>query len=169
LKLRVQAGEDAYILDVRSNASNGSCSYVLTGVEEQSGDASIAQVRPNCFSVIAGTRSFTVYLAPRGNELEIWVDRYRYLLSVSDARDFAAGARSGLAKGRAEVSTQMPGKVIRVLVKTGAEVKAGQGLIIVEAMKMQNELKAPRDGVVSRITAVEGATVGANQPLVIIE
>lgn len=175
MKLRVQLGEDAYVLDFRSNGSNSSYGYKLTRAESQSsdpsiqGDASLEQVRPNLYSVLAGTRSFAVYLAPRGNEIEVWVDHKRYLLAVSDARDFAASGRGAAAKGTSQVSTQMPGKVIRVLVEPGAKVKAGQGLIIVEAMKMQNELKAPRDGTVSRIAAIEGATVAANQPLVIIE
>ena len=63
----------------------------------------------------------------------------------------------------------MPGKVIRVLVARNDHVSAGQGLVVVEAMKMQNELKAPRDGRVTTITAVEGATVGAGVTLVVLE
>jgi biotin carboxyl carrier protein len=169
LKLRVQFDEDSYVLEFRSSGSNSPCAYTLTGAEAHSGEASVIQVRPDLYSVLAGTRSFAVYVAPRGSQLEVWVEHQRYLLALSDARDFAASGRGASAKGRSQISTQMPGKVIRILVETGAQVKAGQGLIIVEAMKMQNELKAPRDGTVSKIATVEGATVAANQPLVIIE
>ena len=63
----------------------------------------------------------------------------------------------------------MPGKIVEILVKEGEEVKAGQGLIIVEAMKMENELKAPKDGVVGSIKAAQGAAVDGGAVLCTIE
>jgi biotin carboxyl carrier protein len=63
----------------------------------------------------------------------------------------------------------MPGKIIKVLVTPGSAVTAGQGLLVVEAMKMQNEMKSPKDGVVARIQGYEGATVVAGETLVVIE
>jgi biotin carboxyl carrier protein len=67
------------------------------------------------------------------------------------------------------VRAQMPGKVIKVLVVSGATVEAGQGLVVVEAMKMQNEMKAPKSGRVARMHAREGATVTAGEPLAVVE
>jgi len=63
----------------------------------------------------------------------------------------------------------MPGRVIRVLVESGQEIGAGQGLIVVEAMKMQNEMKSPRAGRVVEVRAAAGATVSAGDVLVVIE
>ncbi|MBK9768393.1 MAG: hypothetical protein IPP63_16025 [Chloracidobacterium sp.] len=63
----------------------------------------------------------------------------------------------------------MPGKVVRILVEIGAEVKIGDGIIVVEAMKMQNELKAHRDGIIREIRAAEGENVNGGDVLVIIE
>ncbi|MBC7900992.1 MAG: biotin/lipoyl-binding protein [Saprospiraceae bacterium] len=63
----------------------------------------------------------------------------------------------------------MPGKVVRILVEKGAEVKKGEGVVVVEAMKMQNELKSPKDGIVKDIKIEEGATVSAGDILVWIE
>ncbi len=63
----------------------------------------------------------------------------------------------------------MPGKVIKMLVKHGAAVTVGQGVIIVEAMKMQNEMKSPKDGIVLKIHAAEGSTVAAGETLLVIE
>jgi biotin carboxyl carrier protein len=63
----------------------------------------------------------------------------------------------------------MPGKVIKLLAEKGAAVQAGQGLIVVEAMKMQNEMRSPRDGVVAKINVAEGATVVAGQALIVVE
>ncbi|MBK6587173.1 MAG: hypothetical protein IPG22_02470 [Acidobacteria bacterium] len=63
----------------------------------------------------------------------------------------------------------MPGKVVRVLVAQGDTVQKGDGVVVVEAMKMQNEMKSPKDGVIAAIKAAEGDTVGAGDVLVVIE
>lgn len=63
----------------------------------------------------------------------------------------------------------MPGKVVRVLVSTGVEVEAGTGVLVVEAMKMQNEIKSPKKGTVQRILVGEGSAVNAGDILAIVE
>jgi biotin carboxyl carrier protein len=63
----------------------------------------------------------------------------------------------------------MPGKVVRILVQQGGEVEAGQGIMVVEAMKMQNEIKSPKKGVVQKIAVVEGGSVTSGDTLAIIE
>ena len=73
------------------------------------------------------------------------------------------------ASGNAEIKTAMPGKVVRILVSTGDAVQKGDGVIVVEAMKMQNEMKSPKDGVISEIKVAEGDTVSAGDVLVVIE
>lgn len=72
-------------------------------------------------------------------------------------------------RGAAEIRTAMPGKVVRILLEPGAEVRKGDGVIVVEAMKMQNELKSPRDGKISSINTSNGATVGAGEVLATID
>jgi biotin carboxyl carrier protein len=73
------------------------------------------------------------------------------------------------AGGLAEIRTAMPGKVVRVIAAVGTEVGTGQGVIVVEAMKMQNELKSPKNGVVKEIRIAEGDTVGAGDVLATVE
>lgn len=73
------------------------------------------------------------------------------------------------ASGRVELKASMPGKVVRVLVEPGIQVKAGDGLVVVEAMKMQNEMKSPKDGTIVAIHTAAGATVNAGDVLVIVE
>jgi biotin carboxyl carrier protein len=63
----------------------------------------------------------------------------------------------------------MPGKIVRVLVPESAEVEAGQGVVVVEAMKMQNEIKSPKKGVVRKLVAMEGAAVNAGDVLAVVE
>jgi pyruvate carboxylase subunit B len=71
--------------------------------------------------------------------------------------------------GEGVVTAPMPGKIIRILVKEGEQVKTGQGLLILEAMKMENEIPAPKDGVVKRILVKEGDTVDTGQALIELE
>jgi biotin carboxyl carrier protein len=63
----------------------------------------------------------------------------------------------------------MPGKVVRIVAEVGQEVKIGDSIIVVEAMKMQNEMKSPKDGVVKEIRAENGATVNTGDVLAVIE
>jgi biotin carboxyl carrier protein len=82
-----------------------------------------------------------------------------------------AGAEAGREArvGPVSLRAPMPGRVVKVLVKVGDQVKVGQGVLVVEAMKMENELKAPRDGQVKEIAVAEGAAVEAGEALAKIE
>lgn len=91
-------------------------------------------------------------------------------VSVSDPRKLSGpGGPGAAADGIAEIRTQMPGKVVRVLVSPEDEVASGDGVIVVEAMKMQNEMKSPKDGIVREVRVAEGQTVNAGDILVVIE
>jgi biotin carboxyl carrier protein len=167
LKLRVSVDGEEYALELRAEANGWQ--YTVDGVSTSGGFTSIAEVMPGVFSVLLGTKSFTVHIASNGGELEVWSGSRRYRVSVTDTRDRSGAEGKPSAAGPVEVRTQMPGKVVRVLVEPGAAVQAGQGLLIVEAMKMQNEMKSPKDGVVARINAREGATVAAGETLIVVE
>jgi biotin carboxyl carrier protein len=80
-----------------------------------------------------------------------------------------SGNGDALADGIAEIRTAMPGKIVKVLVEIGDEVVAGDGVIIVEAMKMQNEMKAPKDGIIAEIRFSSGETVNAGDVLLVVE
>ncbi len=101
--------------------------------------------------------------------LEIASATQRHAISIADARDRSLGSKKPAATGPVELRAQMPGKVIKLLVEPGATVQAAQGVIVVEAMKMQNEMKSPKAGVVSRIRVQEGATVAAGETLMVVE
>lgn len=94
-----------------------------------------------------------------------------YVTTVIDPRRLGSvnGASVHAGGGAAKITSPMAGKVVRVLVEQGAQVKAGDGIVLVEAMKMQNELKTPRDGVVTEIRTVENAAVNTGDVLAIIE
>ena len=87
-------------------------------------------------------------------------------LAGSFGRQKTAGAAQGTGPQR--ITAPMPGKIVRVLVKPGDEVKARQGLVVVEAMKMENELRASGPGTVAEVRVSEGALVEANSVLMVI-
>jgi biotin carboxyl carrier protein len=105
-----------------------------------------------------------------GGALKVEVGGRAYGVALFDPRRLrAAGAGGAQNQGRAVVIASIPGKIVRVLVEEGAQVEAGDGLVVVEAMKMQNELKSPKAGTVIELRARAGATVNAGDLLVVVE
>lgn len=103
-------------------------------------------------------------------ELTITIDNVSVPLKLVDARrKLAAAAAPRTHAGPLAIKSPMPGKVVKVLVAPGDAVKAGQGVVVVEAMKMENELRAPRDGKVQAVSAREGQAVEAGQTLATLE
>jgi pyruvate carboxylase subunit B len=103
-------------------------------------------------------------------DLTITVDNRSVPLKLQTARAKVAGRAAPPPKaGPSAVQSPMPGKVVKVLVGVGDEVKSGQGVVVVEAMKMENELKSPKDGKVKAVAVKEGQAVEAGQSLVTLE
>ncbi len=131
--------------------------------------ASVLEVEPGIYSVLLGNRSFEARVERSAEGLAVHIRGRRFVLEVSDPRRLGRAAGGPLWEGRQKVTSPMPGKVVRVLVAQGDAIQAGQGLLVVEAMKMQNEMKAPKAGRVAALSAREGATVAAGEVLAIIE
>ena len=167
MKLRVTVDEENRLLELTREGEN--LHYKLQGAPEATGDASVIETQPGVFSVLLGPRSYAVRIAANGESLEAWTGQRRYSISIADARDRSARSRKPAGSGPLELRAQMPGKVVKLLVEPGAHVHSGQGLVVVEAMKMQNEVKSPKDGAVTRIYAVEGTTVLAGEKLIVVE
>lgn len=105
-------------------------------------------------------------------DLTVTLNNVSIPLKLVDARRKLAQAAVGTraqATGPAAVKSPMPGKVVKVLVKPGDEVKSGQGVVVVEAMKMENELKTPRDGKIKDVKVSEGQAVESGQTLATVE
>jgi len=117
-------------------------------------------------SVLLNGRSYSI---AQGAGNEVWVNGRLLSIEVFDPRDLRRGQSAAANHGRQEIAASMPGKVIRVLVGPGDDVEEGQGLVVVEAMKMQNEMKSPKSGRVVEIRARPDATVGAGEVLVVVE
>ena len=121
-------------------------------------------------SLLLGGKSYEVKQEIVGTETNIVVGHERFTASVRDHRSFRSRSRAGASEqGVMKIKAPMPGKVVRVLAGVGTPVEAGQSVLVIEAMKMQNELKAPKTGVVKRINVAEGAAVDAGQSLAEVE
>jgi len=124
---------------------------------------------PGSFSILIGGVAFEVRVQLEGSNILVRCGGADFHVELHDPRAWR-GARGGAleAEGRQQVVAPMPGKVIRVLVAAGETVELGQGLVVVEAMKMQNEIRAPKSGVIERLSVREGQAVSSGEPLAVI-
>jgi len=119
--------------------------------------------------VLLDGRSYEACVEETPTGLMVSIDGYRFAIETRDPRRWSRKSAGLGREGVQTVASLMPGKVVRVLIAPGDEVAAGQGLVVVEAMKMQNEMKAVRSGKVRSVAAAEGATVAAGEVLATIE
>lgn len=133
--------------------------------------ADIVEVRPGVFSILLGGQAFELQVERDDDHYRVHSRGAEVVAVVADPRRWQGQRRgAGLAaEGRQAVQAPMPGKVIAVLVQAGQQVESGQGLVVVEAMKMQNEIPAPKKGVVERVVVRAGDTVEHGQTLVVVD
>jgi biotin carboxyl carrier protein len=154
-------------LDLSQNAANGIWVGTLDG-EHIEIDARLLQ--PGILSLIVQGHTFRCVLDEGPVETAIQIRGQRYLISIEDPRSLTARRRKAGASGGLQViKAPMPGRIVRLLVTAGDQVAAHQGVVVIEAMKMQNELKATRAGKVLEIKTEAGATVTAAEVLLLIE
>jgi biotin carboxyl carrier protein len=158
------AGTSKHVVELEKNGSAHKIS-----LDGQPVDADVILTAPNAVSVILNGNGaafeFQIVPSPEG-AYTLQTGSHEFHAEVRDPRSWRARKPGALeAEGRQQILAPMPGKVIRILVKVGDEVEAGQGLIVVEAMKMQNEIRSPKKGKVERLQAKEGQAVNAGDIL----
>ena len=134
-------------------------------------DAGVLEVAPNTFSVLLNGESHQIRIAPRPDgTLTLHTGLAEYHAEVNDPRLWRGRKHGALdVAGRQQIAAPMPGKVVRLLVKEGDLVEAGQGLLVVEAMKMQNEVRSPKAGKVEKLLVKENQPVNAGDLLAWVE
>jgi biotin carboxyl carrier protein len=165
MKVDVRVNGSAARLNATEVEGQWLFSYARDGEPVFEGAASVVEVEPGLFSVVCGGRSYRARVAGTAVQLGTGV----FEVETVDPREAAAGAWSARPGGRHQITSPMPGKVIRVLAAEGDMVAQGAGVVVVEAMKMQNELTSPAAGRVVSVTARENASVGAGEVLAIVE
>ena len=125
--------------------------------------------RPDVLSLRIGNLAYEVKSERVANDLHLWVGSTCFTVEVRDPRSLRGRTRAGDDHGPRKITAPMPGKVVRLLIREGDKVEPGGGVAVVEAMKMQNEIKSPKKGIIQKILVGEGAAVNAGDVLAIVE
>ena len=149
---------------------------VDVAVDDRHYDLQVRELASGEYLLINGSNIYKCRVSARsgslasGQSFAVVLRGQSYEVALVDPKRLRSGQSTGAHHpGAAEIVSPMPGKIVRVLVQPGDKVEAGAGIIVVEAMKMQNEMKAPKAGIVVSINAEEGATVNAGDVLAVIE
>lgn len=166
LKLQLTINNKATAADFSQQAET-----VILKVGANAYQAQIREPQPGLFTIILDGKVYACALEklPSG-ATEVIVNGQRIAIAMQDPKRLGHGkGAEGQAGGRATLTSPMPGKVVRILLEVGTEVTEGQGILVVEAMKMQNEVQAPRAGKIAEINVTEGQTVNSGETLAVIE
>jgi biotin carboxyl carrier protein len=154
LKLEVEFKEGQYRVDLNDTE------YVVDSTP----------ISENCLSLIVNGKAFTAYFAEANGKRYVSVGGEQFCIEEAASEGVRASDHDSSAVAEAPVAASpMPGKVVKLLVRQGDEVEKGQGLVIVEAMKMENEIKSPVKGTVEKVNFGTGELVDAAQPIVEIK
>jgi len=139
-------------------------------LDGQAVEVDAKMLQPGVWSLILAGRAHSVVLEEAPDGTAVHVGRTRFPYEMNDPRSLRSQRRSGESgDGPVTLKASMPGRVVRVVHPQGDAVAAGQGVLVIEAMKMQNEVKSPKSGSVAQLLVAAGDTVSAGQVLAIIE
>ena len=168
MKLQAETGEEKHEIEIK-NADG----KVFASVDGREYELEVSQPEPNIYLLKNEGKIFEAFVSPQqkaGDPFQVQIGRHSLDVKLFDPKRLrGTGLDAEHGDGAAEIRTAMPGKVMRILVEKGASVEKGDGVLVVEAMKMQNELKSPKAGTVKDIRVEEGSTVAAGDVLAIIE
>ncbi len=156
--------DKSYRLELDSNGGLWSCR--LDGREVV---IDAVMVRPDVLSLRVGSMAYEVKRELVAGELKLCVGDAHFSVEVRDPRSLRSRDRAIDNDGPKKLIAPMPGKVVRVLVGEGEQIDLGTGVLVVEAMKMQNEIKSPKKGTIQKLLVREGEAVNAGDVLAIVE
>ena len=126
--------------------------------------------RRDVLSLLVDGHAYEIKREQTATDLHMWVGSTRFAVELHDPRSLRSRKHAaGDEKGPRKIVAPMPGRIVRVLLAENSEVEAGQGIVVVEAMKMQNEIKSPKKGIVKKMLAIPGAAVNPGDVLAIVE
>ena len=165
--MRYEVNIDGRSFRLELEQSDGGWQCRLDG-KEIGIDAVLAS--PNVISVLIDGKAYEIKREQTATDMHLWVGNGRYSAELRDPRSLQAQrAKTGAAEGTKRLVAPMPGKIVRVLVLQDSEVQVGQGVVVMEAMKMQNEIKSPKKGKLQRVMVHEGDSVNAGDVLAVVE
>ncbi|MFQ5674584.1 MAG: acetyl-CoA carboxylase biotin carboxyl carrier protein subunit [bacterium] len=167
MKFFARVEQTDYEIDLRFNGEQ--ISLNLNGASRS---VDLKKINDAVFSLLIDNRSYEILVARAGNGYSLTIDKTPHHVVVEDEKaHFVRGLLKGddQKSGTLEVKAPMPGLIMSVAVAEGREVKAGEGLLIIEAMKMENEIRANANGRVKKVLVQEGESVDKDKVLMIIE
>jgi biotin carboxyl carrier protein len=164
MKLDVQIGGRLRKLELEREGARLRCA-----IDGRRLEADAVYVAPGVYSILLDGRALEVRVHTAHDGLHVFAGEEEFTARVHDPRSWRGKHGHAIeAEGRQQIVAPMPGKVVRLLVKQGDTVEAGKGLLVVEAMKMQNEIRAPKSGTVERLLVAEGQAVTAGEVLAVV-
>lgn len=168
MKLIAELEDEKHTVEIKRDGNK-----LIADIDGRIYELEASEPEPNVRLFKHENRIYQIFVSPNeraGEPFSVNAGSKNYEIKIYDPKRLrGSGGAGGNADGASEIKTAMPGKLVRVLVEIGAEIKKGEGVLIVEAMKMQNEMKSPKDGIVKEIRFEEGATVNAGEVLAVIE
>jgi len=146
---------------------------VVAEIDGRRCELEVQESGPDGYLFISEGRVFACRVEGRpesGKKIEVIVGTTSYAVTITDPKRLRSATPASVhGSDTARIVASMPGKVVRVLLEVGARVAAGDGIVVVEAMKMQNEMKSPKAGTVVALNVQTGATVNGGDVLAVIE
>ena len=168
MKINALIDQEKHELEIRKDGRR-----VFAKIDDREYEVEVSEPEPNVFLIKHQGKIYEVLANPPsklGEPTAIRSGSSELEVKLFDPKRLrGAASTDAAADGIAEIRSAMPGKVVRIISEVGMEVEKGQGVIVVEAMKMQNELKSPKQGSVKEIRVSEGETVVAGDVLAVIE
>ena len=159
------AGEETRVVELEHDAAGWRVS-----LDGRPVNVDAVEIAPHTFSILLDGQNFEFSVVQSADgKMKLQTGAQEFIAEVIDPRSWSGRHHGHVeAEGRQQIVAPMPGKVVRLLVKAGDHVEAGQGLLVVEAMKMQNEIRSPKSGTVERVLATEGQPVNAGEILCVV-
>lgn len=167
MKLQAVLGDENHEIEIKQVDGK-----VFASVDGREYELEVSEPEPNVYLLKNEGKIFQAFVSQQkpGDPFQVQIGRHSLDIKLVDPKRLrGTGGSAEHGDGMAEIRTAMPGKIVRILVEKGASVEKGDGVLVVEAMKMQNELKSPKAGTVKEIRIVEGSTVAAGDVLAVIE
>ncbi|MDH4223133.1 MAG: hypothetical protein OEV55_06280 [candidate division Zixibacteria bacterium] len=155
-KISIQERKGKYLIELNNKRKEVNCEFIS----------------PNCLSLDIDGKIIKVYLALDENKSFVFIQGNQFVLQekdISSSRTRKKEEELGLSEGKQIIFPPMPGKILKILVSEGEKVKKKQSLVIVEAMKMEHEIKSALDGVIKKINYTEDQMVDTESPIMEVE